>query len=153
MGAVREPVLAALLLGKAAEASERGVELAVAPDAEVPEALLPARDLVTIVGNLLDNAVDAALAAPPPRRVEFAAAVRGAELVLRVADSGSGLDPADVAHAFERGWSTKPADGPVGRGLGLALVGQAVRRHGGDIAVEGSAFTVRLPCPAPVAAA
>ncbi|GAA4254430.1 sensor histidine kinase [Dactylosporangium darangshiense] len=144
VGAVREPVLAALLLGKASEASERGVDLAVSPDADVPEALLPARDLVTIVGNLLDNAIDAALAAPPPRRVEFAAAMRGDELVLRVADSGPGLDPADVARAFERGWSTKPAAGPAGRGLGLALVGQAVRRHGGDIDIEGSAFTVRV---------
>jgi len=143
---VREPVLAALLLAKAAQAAERGVELEVASDAEVPEAALPAGDLVTIVGNLLDNAIDAAVAAPPPRRVEFTALRRGAELVLRVADSGPGLEPADVAHAFERGWSTKPAGGtPMGRGLGLALVGQAVHRHAGAIAVEGAAFTVRLP--------
>jgi sensor histidine kinase regulating citrate/malate metabolism len=150
VGAVREPVLAALLLGKAAQASERGVDLVVAPDAEVPEAVLPARDLVTIVGNLLDNAIDAAVAAPPPRRVEFAAALRDGDLVLRVADSGPGLDPADAGRAFERGWSTKPVSGKpgagvVGRGVGLALVGQAVRRHGGGIDVEGAAFTVRLP--------
>lgn len=151
VGAVREPVLAALLLGKASQASERGVELVVAPDAEVPEAILPVRDLVTIVGNLLDNAIDAALAAAPPRRVQFAAALRAGELMLRVADSGPGLDPADVARAFERGWSTKPADGKpdgglVGRGLGLALVGQTVRRHGGTIEVDGAVFTVRMRC-------
>ncbi|WP_432971366.1 sensor histidine kinase [Dactylosporangium sp. CA-233914] len=153
VGAVREPALAALLLAKAAQAAERGVELEVAPDAEVPVAGLPAGDLVTIVGNLLDNAIDAAVAAPPPRRVEFAAVADGGALELRVTDSGPGLDPADVTHAFERGWSTKPAAGnPVGRGLGLALVGQAVHRHGGTIAVDGAAFTVRLPLSDPVAA-
>ncbi|MER7283031.1 sensor histidine kinase [Dactylosporangium sp. NPDC000244] len=146
VGAVREPVLAALLLAKAAQAAERGVDLEVAADAEVPEAALPPGDLVTIVGNLLDNAIDAAVAAPPPRRVEFAALLRDGALVLRVADSGPGLDPADVTHAFERGWSTKPAAGALmGRGLGLALAGQAVHRHGGGIDVDGAAFTVRLP--------
>jgi two-component system CitB family sensor kinase len=150
VAAVREPVLAALLLGKVAQASERGVELMVAPDADVPEGPLPARDLVTIVGNLLDNAIDAAAAAPPPRAVEIDARVAAGELVLRVSDSGPGLDPADVTRAFERGWSTKPDGGPIGRGIGLALVGQAVRRHGGHIDVDGSIFTVRLPAVVPV---
>jgi two-component system CitB family sensor kinase len=145
VGAVTEPVLAALLLGKAAQASERGVELVVAADAEVPEGAVPARDLVTIVGNLLDNAVDAAAAGPPPAKVEFHSAVRAGQLVLTVADSGTGLDRADVARAFERGWSTKPGRGLVGRGLGLALVGQTVHRYGGGIEVDGSTFTVRLP--------
>ncbi|GAA3286828.1 sensor histidine kinase [Dactylosporangium vinaceum] len=152
VGAVREPVLAALLLGKAAQAAERGVELEVAPDAEVPEAALPPGDLVTIVGNLLDNAIDAAVAAPPPRRVSFSAVRHGGSLTLRVTDSGPGLDPADVSRAFERGWSTKGAahaTAPTGRGLGLALVGQAVHRHGGDIEVDGSAFTVRVAVGVP----
>jgi sensor histidine kinase regulating citrate/malate metabolism len=150
VGSVREPVLAALLLGKVTQASERGVELLVAEDAEVPEGAVPARDLVTIVGNLLDNAIDAAVAAPPPRRVEIGADLRGGELVLRISDSGPGLEPADVEPAFRRGWSTKQPAGQGGRGLGLALVGQAVHRHGGTIEVSGSAFTVRLPVPAGV---
>jgi signal transduction histidine kinase len=49
---------------------------------------------------------------------------------------------------FQRGWSTKGRDGPVGRGLGLALVGQAVRRFDGRIELVnegGAVFTVRLP--------
>jgi two-component system CitB family sensor kinase len=100
------------------------------------------------VGNLLDNAMDAAAAAPPPRRIEVSAHVAGGELLLRVADSGSGIEPADVERAFTRGWSTKSDDRLIGRGLGLALVGQAVHRHGGriDVAVNGGAvFTVRVP--------
>ncbi|WP_327009906.1 sensor histidine kinase [Dactylosporangium sp. NBC_01737] len=145
VGAVREPVLAALLLGKVTQASERGVELLVAEDADVPEGAVAPRDLVTIVGNLLDNAIDAAVAAPPPRWVRIGAAVRDGELVLGISDSGPGLEPADVTQAFRRGWSTKQ---PAGRGLGLALAGQAVSRNGGTIDVAGSAFTIRLPVPA-----
>jgi two-component system CitB family sensor kinase len=151
--AVEEPVLAALLLGKTAEASERGVELVVAEDVNVPEGVVDGRDLVTIVGNLVDNAVDAAAAAAPPRRVEFAADVEDAVLVIRVADSGAGLEPHHVELAFRRGWSTKSGDRLIGRGLGLALVGQAVHRHGGVVAVTtdgGAVFTVRLPVSAAV---
>jgi sensor histidine kinase regulating citrate/malate metabolism len=152
VAAVEEPVLAALLLGKAAQASERGIELVLADDVRVPEGVVDPRDLVTILGNLVDNAMDAAAATPPPHRVEVAAQIRdgdtGPELVLRVSDSGDGLAAADVERAFTRGWSTKPDDRLIGRGLGLALVGQAVHRHGGTIEVSdgaGAVFTVRLP--------
>jgi two-component system, CitB family, sensor kinase len=151
---VEEPILAALLLGKAAQASERGIDLVVADDVQVPEGVVDPRDLVTIVGNLLDNAMDAAVAGSPPFRVEFAARVSGGDLVLRVADGGTGLGPADVERAFERGWSTKSDDRLIGRGLGLALVGQAVRRHCGRIEVTsdgGAVFTVTLPLPAQTA--
>jgi sensor histidine kinase regulating citrate/malate metabolism len=108
IGGVKEPVLAALLLGKVAQASERGVELILAEDIEVPAGSADPRDLVTIIGNLVDNALDAALAAPPPRCVEVAARVvaasadaTGDALVFRVADSGAGIDRADVERAFQ----------------------------------------------------
>ncbi|WFB07313.1 ATP-binding protein [Streptomyces sp. LX-29] len=65
VAAVAEPVLAALLLGKAAQANEHGVELVLAPDSRIDDGVLPAglpaRDLVTILGNLIDNAMDAAM--------------------------------------------------------------------------------------------
>src|SRR5665647_1804556 len=100
-----EPVLAALLLGKAAEANERGVELEVDPESAVPEGVIPARDLVTVVGNLLDNAIDAAAAAPGPRRVGFSSWIEdvpsddgiASALVLQVSDSGPGLDNTSAA--------------------------------------------------------
>ena len=152
VGAVGEPELAALVLGKAAEASERGVELRVDDDLEVPAGVADPRDLVTIVGNLLDNAVDAAADAPGTRWVRLEAGVVTVdgveELEIVVADSGPGLRPDALAHAFERGWSTKQTDRPMGRGVGLALVAQAVHRLGGTVAVaneEGAVFTVRLP--------
>ncbi|MEO3829266.1 ATP-binding protein [Actinomadura sp. B10D3] len=151
VGSVTEPVLAALLLGKSAEAGERGVELVIAEDAVI-EAVIEPRDLVTILGNLIDNAVDAAIesATHRPPRVVVAAREQEGELVLEVSDSGPGVDPSAVPAMFRRGWTTKSSTGPVGHGLGLALVGQAVRRHGGEVTVgagreSGAVFTVRLP--------
>ncbi|GGQ49981.1 sensor histidine kinase [Streptomyces flaveolus] len=158
VAAVSEPVLAALLLGKTAQANERGVELVVSQDSRLDDGLLPsslpARDLVTILGNLIDNAVDAAQGRVPSR-VTVAAytdtdgAGAGPELVLRVSDTGAGVDPARAGLLFQRGFSTKPA-GPGGRGLGLALVHQAVHRHGGTLTVTeadggGARFEARLP--------
>jgi signal transduction histidine kinase len=70
------------------------------------------------------------------------------ELEVLVADSGPGFGPDAAAHAFERGWTTKPSDRVLGRGIGLALVAQAVHRLGGTIEVAnevGAVFTVRLP--------
>jgi sensor histidine kinase regulating citrate/malate metabolism len=141
--AVNEPVLAALLLGKMAEASQRGVELVITPDTQLDElgAGLRARDLVTILGNLIDNAMDAAADGTGPPKVFVTAKATPAGLLLRVADTGSGLES---EAAFTRGWSTKNGS----RGLGLALVGQTVRRYGGSIEIGrevGAVFTVRLP--------
>ncbi|WP_329423877.1 sensor histidine kinase [Streptosporangium sp. NBC_01495] len=134
VGAVREPVLAALLLGKSAEAGERGVELAITPDSELDDLGLDTRDLVTIVGNLIDNAADAAMSGTRPARVEVRLRADETTFVISVADSGQGLDPATAGEAFRRGWTTKGD----GRGLGLAMVGQAVRRMGGTIEVGGA---------------
>ncbi len=148
VGAVGEPALAALLLGKAAQAHERGVEFVVTPDSAVRRGVAEPRDLVTVVGNLVDNAIDAALAGTPPRRVTVTAREDGDALVLRVADTGDGLPESSVRDAFRRGWTTKPAARLHGRGLGLALVGQITERHGGTVEVGhegGAVFTVRLP--------
>ncbi|MBX7552476.1 sensor histidine kinase [Streptomyces sp. NPDC004232] len=158
VAAVSEPVLAALLLGKTAQANERGVELVVSPDSRLDDGLLPAelssRDLVTILGNLIDNAVDAAQGSAGAR-VTVTAYASDDEVVLRVTDTGPGVDPAHADLVFQRGFSTKPA-GPGGRGLGLALVRQAVARHEGTLTVAesddngadgegGAVFEVRLP--------
>jgi two-component system CitB family sensor kinase len=140
LSAVQEPVLAALLLGKASTASERGIELSV-DGTDLPGLVMDPLDLVTVVGNLVDNALDAALAAPPPRRVHVAVRADGGDLLVQVRDSGPGLPTDRVGAALQPGWSTK---GP-GRGRGLALVQQVVARHGGRLDVSGSSFAVRLP--------
>ncbi len=165
IAAVDEPVVAALLLGKSAVAAERGLELVVEPGTELDAGTLhrlglPARDLVTVLGNLLDNAIDAASAVAVGASRNGRGQVRvlltadEGRLQLRVADTGPGLDSEAARHAFERGWSTKPAESgrPHGRGLGLALVGQVVHRHGGTVEVYsgddgGAVFEVRVPVP------
>ncbi|RBY75468.1 histidine kinase [Geodermatophilus sp. TF02-6] len=156
--AVGDPVLSALLLGKAATAHERGVLLEIDPATAVGETGLPGGDLVTVVGNLLDNAIDAALAGDPPREVQFAAEVADGWLHIRVEDTGPGVREEDLPRLFERGWSTKETGAPagLGRGLGLALAAQAVRRHGGTITVRpgpGARFVVSLPLPVHAGAA
>ncbi|GAA5015719.1 hypothetical protein GCM10025734_64820 [Kitasatospora paranensis] len=101
-----------------------------------------------MLGNLIDNAVDAAIEnaarQPGPPEVTVTARVSGPELLLRVADTGAGIDEAAADEVFRRGWTTKQH----GRGLGLALVAQAARRNGGTVEVgrdRGAVLTVRLP--------
>ena len=150
---IEEPALSALLLGKAAEASERGIDLRIDEGAVWPVDALPARDVVTIVGNLIDNAFDAVTGQPGERQVRVDTRLDeqgsdGAALLLTVADTGPGLPPSAVARAFERGVSTKEQGGEGRRGIGLALVAQVVSRLGGSLSVDGgpgAVFTVRLP--------
>ncbi|MBC7723332.1 MAG: sensor histidine kinase [Burkholderiaceae bacterium] len=161
MGAVSEPVLAALLLGKSAQAAERGIRLYIDCDRHLDASGIAGVDLVTILGNLVDNAFDAAFDATfdatrgvaddraadvarpgafctdPPWVEVYLATIDGAgtpgrTLVLQVSDSGPGLAPGDLANATRRGVTTKETDA-FGRGLGLALVLRAVRRCGGTI--------------------
>lgn len=153
--AVGEPVLAALLLGKTAQAAERGVELSISEDSSVGGLEYATADLITIVGNLIDNAIDATAEGPPENRRNVVVGFWSSdnELLIEVSDSGSGLPPELVHSAFTRGWSTKQVSTPGGRGLGLALVNQVVKRHRGDISVTstegaGATFSVRLPVPA-----
>jgi len=140
--AVHEPALAALLLGKATEAAQQGVELTVTEDTALgPTRALSPLELVTVVGNLIDNAIEAARASDEDNPwVEVTVAEEDSTLVIRVADSGPGMDPETLARATTHGYSTKPVNGRPARqrGLGLALVAQVVARHGGRLRTEPS---------------
>jgi len=148
VGAVDDPVVAALLLGKSAEAAERGIDLAVTGSVAETGAI-PRRDLVTVIGNLVDNAFDAVTdAGGEERRVTVHLEHRDGLMTIEVDDSGAGLDEEAAARVLERGWTTKAAT-ESGRGLGLALVVQAARRHDGDVTIDrsplgGARFTVVL---------
>ncbi|MBF4461461.1 MULTISPECIES: ATP-binding protein [unclassified Rathayibacter] len=153
LGSVQEPVIAALLLGKAAQARERGVELHFETHLEPGTQGLDPSDLVTVLGNLIDNALDAASSAAADREpwVEVYLGLADGELVVQVSDSGPGVE--EAADVFARGYSTKAADA-FGRGIGLALVQQVVERLGGTVDVSrhvGAVFTVQLPLPTRVA--
>ncbi|MEH3075452.1 MAG: sensor histidine kinase [Quadrisphaera sp.] len=148
---IDEPVVAALLLGKTAQAAERAVTVRVEPHSYLPAGLAssPAagRDLVTVLGNLVDNAVDAVATLDDDEEREVLVGLRpdGKDLLLRVSDSGPGLPDDLVDAAFTRGWTTKVSATSAGRGLGLSLVDQVVRRRRGTVDVDGSTFEVRLP--------
>ncbi len=176
---VGNPAVAAILLAKSAQAAERGIEFAVTPGSVLPPDVAPDHELVTILGNLLDNAFDAvAPVVDRQRRVEVGSALttalggeEGARMDVAnndsaapeeggspgdgvrivVSDTGPGLTAEQARSAFTAGWSTKQARGPAGnRGLGLALVAQAVGRCGGTVHVEpgqGARFVVWLPLP------
>ncbi|MEE6257646.1 sensor histidine kinase [Plantactinospora sonchi] len=139
---VRDPALAALLIAKASLAAEQGVRLAISADSDLPavdEEL--AGDLVTVLGNLVDNALDAA---GPGGRVTVTVRLSDGEVVVTVRDSGPGVPPELVEEVFRQGWSTKDPD-QGHHGLGLALIRLVCQHRGGSVEVDGSAFRARLP--------
>jgi two-component system CitB family sensor kinase len=144
---VGDPALAALLLAKAAACRERGVHLALDERSSLNAGILPSEDLVTMVGNLIDNALDA-LAGRQGGRIDVALLTEPDQLVLEVRDDGPGIRAADLPRIFEAGWSTKPGSGAARRGLGLALVNSTATRLGGAVGARndgGAVFAVRVP--------
>ena len=156
--AVHDPSVAALLIAKASQAGEVGVVLRIAPESSLP--LLDdelSTDVTTVVGNLVDNAMDAAAEAPQ-RWVEVSLGLVDGEVDVVVRDSGAGVPPGMEREIFRRGVSTKdiPAEAPDGqgrgpvreRGIGLSLVHLVCTRRGGNVTVSsvgGSTFTATLP--------
>ena len=145
---VRDATVAALLIAKASLASERDVELRVAAESrvgEIDEAL--SRDLTTVVGNLVDNAIEAVAGRPSPR-VEVLLRQDEREVRVSVHDSGPGIAEDHLDDVFRQGWSTKGAVQAGGRGFGLALTRLVCRRRGGDVTVhndDGAVFVAVLP--------
>ena len=142
---VDDPAVAALLIAKVSLAAERGIDLRLAVDSDLPrlDHELSA-DVGTVLGNLVDNAVDAAASAGGTQ-VDVRLALDDVAVLVQVADSGPGV-PSD-AEIFRRGYTTKPGDAS-GRGVGLALVQLVCERRGGTVSVhndEGAVFTARLP--------
>jgi sensor histidine kinase regulating citrate/malate metabolism len=152
VSAVEEPVLAALLLGKTAQAAERGIDLDI--DGQLPAELpVTPRDLVALVGNLVDNAFDAVAETRAGRAQRVRVGLDGdaRRLRIEVDDSGPGVAPEDRAHVLDRGWSSKADEG---RGLGLAIVSQVVSRHDGRLEVTdsplgGARFALTIGASAP----
>ncbi len=147
--AVGEPALVALLLGKTAQADERGIELTVTEDTHLPskadDVPLTGQEMVTVLGNLIDNAMDACDREDP--WVEVTVSQDDDTLVLRVADSGPGMDASTFEKAMQRGYSTKSDTDTEQHGLGLALVAQVVKRHSGTLTADvtyGSVVTVTV---------
>jgi len=145
---VGAPMVIGLLLGKAAEANERGIELSVSPDTDLGEAPDRVQALTTIIGNLIDNAFDALAAAAAPRRVMVAIVETAQALTIRVSDNGPGVPSTEIPRIFENGYTTKRGSLVRHSGLGLSLVHSTVTKLGGSVTVSsdgGATFEVVLP--------
>lgn len=150
---LEDPAVAALMIAKHAVAEERGVDLELDPGSHLPQlAADESADLTTVVGNLVDNAVDASAGSADPS-VEVWIRVEEAQVHVRVRDNGPGVPPDLHDAVFVRGFSTKPAV-VGGRGLGLPLVRLICAQRGGEVTVDdalggGAEFRVRLPIGVP----
>ncbi|MGH9068894.1 MAG: sensor histidine kinase, partial [Acidimicrobiales bacterium] len=157
---IGDPMVIALLLAKTTIAAERQVSLRVDPGTSLDGRLVEPGDVVTVLGNLVDNAVDAtsgtvseagsrgAAGAGARPWVEVKLVSSGSDLVLRVADSGPGVPSGLRSSVFEDGFTTKTSSTGAQRGLGLALVRQIAEARGGSVTVEGdggAVFVVTLP--------
>ena len=140
---VAEPHLHAFLDAKTSLARERGVELSIGAQTWVAGTLSDPVAATTVLGNLVDNAIDAATDAPGREKdgdevlaqVETELVTDGGTLWITVSDSGPGIGFDDPEHVFAEGATSKPDDVPGGHGMGLALARQICRRVGGDIEV------------------
>jgi two-component system CitB family sensor kinase len=147
---IAPPELAALLLAKVTIAAERNVRLTVSADSHLDRPVGQTQALLTVLGNLIDNAVDAAAGLPGPAVVDVHVADTPTEVHVVVTDTGPGIPRDALNEIFADGYSTKTSRGRMRRGLGLALVFRLVHRAGGSIEVTsgpGARFEVRLPTP------
>jgi two-component system, CitB family, sensor kinase len=147
---IEDPAVAALLVAKTSVAAEAGVDLRLADSSDLGP-LEPAlsADLTTIIGNLIDNAIDACSDVAEPA-VRVVVQCGDGRIRLRVADNGPGVLPEHADAIFSRGFSTKPS-GEAGRGIGLALVKLICTQRGGRVWLEndeGAVFAVELPLEA-----
>ena len=146
---IRDPAVAALLMAKASLASERRVDLRVS-DATSLDRLTPedSADVATVVGNLLDNAIDAVSSSPPRQWVSVEIRQDAASVEITVSDSGPGVPPEVAQEVFAHGFTTKAATSGE-RGIGLALTRLVCQRRGGEVRLAstpegGASFVAQL---------
>ena len=148
MKQIRNASVAALILGKESNMRELDITLNLLRNSRLPERsrYLETGELVTVVGNLLENAMEAVNASPTGgmRAVTLQITEDENGLLLMVSDTGEGIREKDLPHIFEYGFSTKA---PSGRGIGMKLIQDIVDRRGGSIDVDtepGSGTTISV---------
>lgn len=148
--AVPDPVIAGCILGKYNRAKELGIVLTIDNDSsfsDVP-AFIDRQSVVSIIGNLIDNAFDALLKDRATKKIVNLSLVDiGNDLIIEVEDGGVGVKPEIQESIFEKGFSTNEGQG---RGMGLNIVKKSVNKLNGEITLSGSSlggalFTVYIP--------
>lgn len=132
---IKNPSVAALLMGKTSRCAELGIQLILRPDSHLSadESILPADAYVTILGNLIENSVDA-MNHPSSGLKQIYVSLMEDEntLLICVEDTGPGMPPAAAKDIFRKGYTTK---GP-GHGTGLVNVREVADAFQGEIRVE-----------------
>jgi two-component system CitB family sensor kinase len=149
---IEAPEIAALLLAKTTVAAERDVQLVLSEDSHLADTGKDTNRLLTIVGNLIDNAIDAAATGPAPARVTLRLTTCDESVRIDVTDTGPGVPQELGAQIFTDGFTTKSPDGRRHRGIGLALVHRLVSSAGGTITFDCAGptrFTVVLQTKKP----
>lgn len=144
---IKDPVLAGFWIGKLSRARELGVYLRLHPDSFVPnlDNVDFTNDLVTLIGNLVDNAMEA-LQDSVRKNVRLTLTHEPHLLYIEVQDSGAGIPVELQSPIFTKGFSTKAAN----RGFGLALVKKVLERRNGVLSLEsspasGTVFRIKIP--------
>jgi two-component system, CitB family, sensor kinase len=146
---IRDPAIVGVLIGKMHRAKELGIQLTITDDSSVPE-LCPHRETVlTVLGNAIENAMEAIKTLDKETDLATTITVHIKEeperLYIEVSDTGPGIDPELGNQMFEDGKTTKGE----GRGFGLALVSRLVSRLDGSIFMisspDGATLQVSLP--------
>ena len=149
---VKDPIVAGFLESKFSRAHELGVTLSIEGTGVLPPlSAKGAHALVTVVGNLIDNAFDAVIYAGEKRialhlESDFAPASSAGQLVIQVADTGRGIADEHQEKIFSKGFSTKGSN----RGIGLYMLLLTLDEVDGSVEIDsklghGSSFTVRIP--------
>ena len=140
--------VAALILGKLNNTRELDIHMTLLTNSFLPEhsEYLSTAELVTIVGNLLENAIEAVNALPDQRTRRIVLQITEDEtgLLVVVSDTGIGIPPEQLEHIFDSGFSTKATEG---RGFGMNLIRNIADRHGASLEVDsepdaGTTFTL-----------
>jgi two-component system CitB family sensor kinase len=142
------PTITALLIAKVSIARERGVNLSINAEVPMNDFAIDQNALITIVGNLLDNAIDATTGSKDAKVEISITSLEGPRKLIRVHDTGRGLPDPNPEVVFKDGYSTKPSRSGSHRGLGLAIVQRLVRQADGEIGCfnqNGATFVVELP--------
>jgi len=145
---IANPTITALLIAKVSIAHERGVDLSINAKVPLNDIAIEQNALITIVGNLLDNAIDAASGSKDAHVEISVTSLEANRKLIRVHDSGDGLPDPNPEVIFEDGYTTKPPRSGGHRGIGLAIVQRLVKQADGEITCfnqNGATFIVELP--------
>ena len=145
---IANQTVTALLLAKVVIAREKGVHLEIDPQTSLDDISLDVNAQITVIGNLIDNAIDATAGKADAKVTLSIESSHSNTKIITVRDNGTGLPETRPEIVFQDGFSTKSAENSGHRGLGLAIVSRLVKQAGGTISCynkHGAVFIVEIP--------